>query len=261
MIMAVSLKLMLLAIAGIALTGCGASEKEPPSPPPAVAVPAPKPVAVIATDSRPVVAAFGDSLSAGLGLDPGQSFPDDLQQLVDAAGYSYRIVNLGVSGDTTTDGVERLPSVLALKPAVVILEDGYPLDSGDPYRLWSSLYSFRRWVNNQIVSNRADDDRLLREAKKELPAALGFSAVEAEGKFIQIVVKVLVTDGALMRSHEPAFEQGENAVDAGQQFGSREPTPFYDGHLMHVSAGAYSVVSAPAIGMDPASRCDRFGEK
>jgi acyl-CoA thioesterase-1 len=77
-----------------------------------------------ADDTRPLIVAFGDSLSAGFGLDPGQSYPDDLQRLVDAAGYQYRVVNLGVSGDTTTDGVERLPSVLAMHPAIVILEFG-----------------------------------------------------------------------------------------------------------------------------------------
>jgi acyl-CoA thioesterase-1 len=71
-----------------------------------------------------MIATFGDSLSAGFGLDPGQSFPDDLQRDLDAAGYQYRVVNLGVSGDTTTDGVERLPSVLAVRAAIVILEFG-----------------------------------------------------------------------------------------------------------------------------------------
>jgi acyl-CoA thioesterase-1 len=76
------------------------------------------------SDTRPVIAAFGDSLSAGFGVAPGKSFPDDLQRLIDAAGFRYRIVNLGVSGDTTTDGVERLPSVLAVHPAIVILEFG-----------------------------------------------------------------------------------------------------------------------------------------
>jgi acyl-CoA thioesterase-1 len=77
-----------------------------------------------AEDTRPVIAAFGDSLSAGFGVEPGKSFPDDLQRLIDAAGYRYRVVNLGVSGDTTTDGVERLPVVLAIHPAIVILEFG-----------------------------------------------------------------------------------------------------------------------------------------
>jgi acyl-CoA thioesterase-1 len=75
-------------------------------------------------DTRPVIAAFGDSLSAGFGVEPGKSFPDDLQRLLDAAGYRYRVVNLGVSGDTTSDGIERLPTVLAVHPAIVILELG-----------------------------------------------------------------------------------------------------------------------------------------
>jgi len=68
--------------------------------------------------------AFGDSISAGFGVDPGQSYPDDLQRLIDADGFKYHVVNLGVSGDTTSDGVERLPTVLAAKPAIVILEFG-----------------------------------------------------------------------------------------------------------------------------------------
>ena len=44
--------------------------------------------------------------------------------MLDAAGYQYHVVNLGVSGDTTTDGVERLPNVLAVHPAIVMLEFG-----------------------------------------------------------------------------------------------------------------------------------------
>ncbi len=75
-------------------------------------------------DNRPVIVAFGDSLTAGFGLEPGRSYPDLLQRQLDAEGYRYRVVNLGVSGDTTTDGVERLPTVLALRPAIVIVEFG-----------------------------------------------------------------------------------------------------------------------------------------
>jgi acyl-CoA thioesterase-1 len=121
MIMAVSLKLMPVAAAAVLIAGCGNSPSLP-APGPAAA-----PAAVPRTekaDSRPVIAAFGDSISAGFGLDTGQSFPDDLQRLIDAQGFKYHVVNMGVSGDTTTDGVERLPSVLALKPAIVILEFG-----------------------------------------------------------------------------------------------------------------------------------------
>jgi acyl-CoA thioesterase-1 len=75
-------------------------------------------------DTRPIIVAFGDSLTAGFGVPPGKSYPDDLQRLIDAGKYRYRIVNLGVSGDTTTDGMVRLPSVLALHPTLVILEFG-----------------------------------------------------------------------------------------------------------------------------------------
>ena len=75
-------------------------------------------------DSRPVIVAFGDSLTAGYGVEPGKSYPDDLQRRLDTAGYKYHVVNLGVSGDTTTDGVQRLPDVLAAKPEIVILEFG-----------------------------------------------------------------------------------------------------------------------------------------
>jgi acyl-CoA thioesterase-1 len=75
-------------------------------------------------DTRPRIVAFGDSLSAGYGADPGQSFPDYLQALIDQDQRLYHVVNEGVSGDTTTDGVQRLPNVLADQPRVVILEFG-----------------------------------------------------------------------------------------------------------------------------------------
>ena len=105
--------------AALLLAGCGGQSK-PPAPargqaPMASPVPA---------DTRPVIAAFGDSLSAGFGLDAGQSFPDLLQRDLDARGLRYRVVNAGVSGDTTSDALDRLDSIVALKPAIVILEFG-----------------------------------------------------------------------------------------------------------------------------------------
>src|SRR5258708_3771359 len=75
-------------------------------------------------DTRPVIACFGDSLTAGFGLDPGQSFPDLLQRDLDARGLHYRVANLGVSGYTTQDAIEQLSQVEAQKPAIVSLELG-----------------------------------------------------------------------------------------------------------------------------------------
>lgn len=77
-----------------------------------------------AADTRPVIVCFGDSLTAGFGLDAGQSYPSLLQQELDRRGYKYRVENLGVSGDTTQDGLARLSMALALKPAIALVELG-----------------------------------------------------------------------------------------------------------------------------------------
>ena len=74
--------------------------------------------------TRPVIIAFGDSLSEGLGVEQGKSFPDQLQRRLDNEGYRYRVVNMGVSGDTSTGGLSRVAYALSMKPAVVILELG-----------------------------------------------------------------------------------------------------------------------------------------
>ncbi len=73
---------------------------------------------------RPRIVAFGNSLTAGLGVAPDESYPAHLQRTLDAAGYAYRVVNAGVSGDTTAGGVRRVSWVLNSKPAIVILELG-----------------------------------------------------------------------------------------------------------------------------------------
>jgi acyl-CoA thioesterase-1 len=75
-------------------------------------------------DTRPVIVAFGDSLSAGYGAEPGKSFPDFLQKDLDAAGLHWRVVNSGVSGNTTSDGLYRVNEVLKRKPRITIVEFG-----------------------------------------------------------------------------------------------------------------------------------------
>lgn len=72
----------------------------------------------------PVVVALGDSLTAGPGLQPEETYPALLQQRARAAGYPYRFVNAGVSGDTTTDGVTRLDGALIPDTHVLILALG-----------------------------------------------------------------------------------------------------------------------------------------
>jgi acyl-CoA thioesterase I len=73
---------------------------------------------------RPCIVAFGNSLTAGLGVPQDQSYPARLQRTLDVAGYGYRVVNAGVSGETTAGGARRISWVLKNKPAIVILELG-----------------------------------------------------------------------------------------------------------------------------------------
>lgn len=80
--------------------------------------------AVPKQDTRKVLVVFGDSLSAGYGLQQGQSYPAVLQRKLEAQGLDWRVVNLGISGDTTMGGVARLATATALKPAMVVLELG-----------------------------------------------------------------------------------------------------------------------------------------
>jgi acyl-CoA thioesterase-1 len=73
---------------------------------------------------KPILVCFGDSITAGYGLDEGESYPAFLQKKLDGAGYAYKVVNQGTSGATTKDAVAGLPYVLRLHPAIVVVEFG-----------------------------------------------------------------------------------------------------------------------------------------
>src|SRR5438309_8464885 len=79
-------------------------------------------VAGFAQQKAPAMVVFGDSIAAGFGLEAGQSFTDLLQQDVRKRGYAYRVVNMGVSVDTTQDGLALISLAIAAKIAVDVLE-------------------------------------------------------------------------------------------------------------------------------------------
>ncbi len=73
----------------------------------------------------PTVLVFGDSLSAGFGIDVDQSWPALLQTRLQDQGYEHRVVNASISGDTTESGAARIgPAIDRFSPALIILELG-----------------------------------------------------------------------------------------------------------------------------------------
>lgn len=117
--------------------GCGDSKPTGPASNSSLSpVPRQEPDASRSSDGRPIILAFGDSLTAGSGLSPGSGYPEMLQAELDVRGYKYHVVNAGVGGDTTSGGLARMQSGLALHPEFVVLElggndglRGLPMDS------------------------------------------------------------------------------------------------------------------------------------
>ncbi|MGA7156744.1 MAG: GDSL-type esterase/lipase family protein [Acidobacteriaceae bacterium] len=127
----------LASLATALLTGCKTtpSQAEAPAPTTVAITPAPPPQPLANTQSPspsaqapsaqgPMILCFGDSLTAGYGTDYGQSYPDDLQRLLDAQGYHYHVVNAGISGNTTKDGLDRIDLVLHRHPQIAVVEFG-----------------------------------------------------------------------------------------------------------------------------------------
>jgi acyl-CoA thioesterase-1 len=115
--------------ASLCVTGCKLARSNAESPA-TITTPA-KPASTLAVhdtptpaDTRPLVICFGDSLTAGYGTDYGQSYPDDLQRNLDAQGFRYHVVNDGISGNTTKDGLDRIARVIARHPQIVVVEFG-----------------------------------------------------------------------------------------------------------------------------------------
>ena len=77
-----------------------------------------------AQDAEPVIVALGDSLTAGHGVEAHEAYPARLEAILRREGYRYRVVNAGVSGDTTAGGLRRVEWVLRAHPQVAIVALG-----------------------------------------------------------------------------------------------------------------------------------------
>lgn len=102
-----------LLLVSLGCSGCGRSASAPPAPAPARA-----------SDSRPVVAFLGDSLTAGLGVAADEAYPAVVGRLLEEAGVRARVSNAGVSGDTSAGGRRRVAWVLSQRPDVLVVALG-----------------------------------------------------------------------------------------------------------------------------------------
>ncbi|MEO1434740.1 MAG: arylesterase [Bacteroidota bacterium] len=75
-------------------------------------------------DTRKTVMFFGNSLTAGYGLDEDQSFPSLIQQKIDSLGLEWKVVNAGYSGETSAGGLQRVDWMLKQQVDVFVLELG-----------------------------------------------------------------------------------------------------------------------------------------
>src|SRR5262245_47598611 len=111
----------------VSLAACGDARgdrtAEPASQP---ALPETERVAPAPPDSRPVVLFVGTSLTAGLGVGATQAFPARIQAKIDSAGLDYRVVNAGLSGETSAGGLRRIDWVLQqpVRLRILVLELG-----------------------------------------------------------------------------------------------------------------------------------------
>ena len=112
---------MLWSVAALTLAsapGCGGSSE------PSAAAGSVRPAPAPADPARPRIVFLGDSLTAGLGLPPDESYPSLIQARLDQAGQAFEVVNAGVSGDTSAGGLRRLQWSLEGEVAVLIVALG-----------------------------------------------------------------------------------------------------------------------------------------
>jgi len=95
------------------LCGCEQDSSSPPSP---------------KTQAQPsfkgTIVAVGDSLTAGYGVNETDAYPAQLERKLQVAGFNWRVINAGISGETSSGTLSRVAWVLKLKPDIVILETG-----------------------------------------------------------------------------------------------------------------------------------------
>ena len=103
-----------------------------------------------------VIVALGDSLTAGLGVGPAEAWPALIEARLARERYPYRVVNAGVSGDTSAGGLRRADWVLRARPEVVVVA----LGANDGFR-GQSVAAMRANIEQIVERARAAGARVL----------------------------------------------------------------------------------------------------
>ena len=150
-----------------------------------------------------VVLALGDSLTAGFGVQEEESFPSRLQVKIDQSNLGYKVINAGVSGDTTAGGVRRIDWLMKHKPNIVILA----LGANDGLRGLSTK-EMQANLETMIRISRENNAQVLLAGMKALPNygkdyQLNFESVYADlaKKYDLVYLPFLLEGVAGVREH------------------------------------------------------------
>ena len=186
----------------------------PASPPPS---PAAAPAAVAPASPRGgTILAVGTSLTAGLGLDdPDQAWPGLIQKKIEAEGLPFRVVNAGVSGETSAGALRRLDWLLRQPVSVFVLETGAndALRGQDPAATRANIEAIL-----EAVKARSPEARVLVLGMRAPPNLGARYATAFEG----IYPELARTHGAAL---VPFVLEGVAGVTALNQADGVHPTP------------------------------------
>jgi hypothetical protein len=116
-------------------------------------------------------------------------------------------------------------------------------------------------LNNLRIGDGLDGHGLLRETIEKLSAASRVSTIETKSKFVKIIVKVLLTDGSLMRAEQPSFHQGDYSVDPREKLAWLPFVTAKKTHFMDVAVPLDGEVSGPGIGVHHAAGLNRLSNE
>ena len=198
----VALSVVLLA------SGCKRDDApvRPPDQRPSTEAPAP---------SRPTIVFLGTSITAGLGLDPSQAYPAEIQRRLDSLNLSYQVINAGVSGETSAGALQRIDWLMRQKPAILIIETGANdgLRGQDPASIKANIQAII-----DRVRAKSPETRIVLAGMSTLP--------NMGGRYLQEFVRIYPE---LARANNlplvPFILEGVGGVDSLNQPDGIHPTP------------------------------------